>query len=653
MQSCPMHSSHCAERQGEGELRGNRCFIPGMNHLGAMAKLRREEFAVIAAILFALALPARAVQITEGSLENRPQFIVQTESATWFYDRAGGGFSRLIDRSGRDWIAFSKAPLSEFPASAAAGYRGLGNLVFGANNPDAGAGHPGFDQCVSEIVEPNRIRTRSRSGWQWSWVFTESTATFVMEKADPEHTWWFLYEGPVAGRFAPSQQYWGTDRGGPNRDIPVLRNQRFGHWRWVYFGDVSAPRVFFAAQHEPDEFEDTFWYLGSSNGGAATAPDGMVVFGFGRGPGTRPLFRGAGQRITVGLLDMQVASDADHAALAARIEDALAGRAKEPAVDRSFDVWHGPVQQFGHLGEPQRWVNVLGNISPASEVAAATCTLNRQPPRPLTLGTDLHRLAARGDFNVELNWDDLRPVTNHLTITAEYRDGLTRSTNVTLLVHRHRVWPLPYRVNFASTTNLQDVVQVVDGRWHLTDDGVRTAHPWYDRVLSLGDSTWTNYDARIRLTVHGFTPSQRGPPTYNVTHIGVAVRWRGHTADGKQPSERWYPLGAQGELLLTNDPSQSRWRILLDGGPHHTSVNAPAPAPVPLNRPLEIRAQVSTLGDGQSRYRFKHWPSDEPEPEGWMVEAHEQAGVDYPSGSLCLVPHNSDVTIHEVTVIPL
>jgi hypothetical protein len=289
-----------------------------------MRTLECEGFALLSAILFALGLQAQAVQITEGEHEGRAQFIVTTDSARWFYDRAGGGFSRLIDSSGRDWIAFSKTPLNKFPASAAAGYRGLGNLVFGAGNPDAGAGHPGFDQCVSEIVEPNRIRTGSHSGhWQWSWSFTKTTATFSMEKADREHAWWFLYEGPVAGRFAPSHQYWGTEQDGPNRDIPDVRNQRFGHWRWAYFGDVSAPCVFFAAQHEADALDDTFWYLGSSDGGAATAPDGMVVFGFGRGPGTRPLFRGAGQRITVGLLDMQVTSAADHAALASRIEEAL------------------------------------------------------------------------------------------------------------------------------------------------------------------------------------------------------------------------------------------------------------------------------------------------------------------------------------------
>jgi hypothetical protein len=250
------------------------------------------------------AAPAHAVRITEGAHEGRPQLIVHTLSATWFYDRAGGGISRLVDRSGRDWVAFSRSPLSQFPQSAAAGYRGLGNLVFGADNPDAGAGHPGFDQCESEIAGPGIIRTRSRSGrWAWTWTFFEDRAEFAMEQADPARPWWFLYEGPVAGTFAPARKFWGTSEGGPYRDVPGLRSQRFGQWQWAYFGDVDVPRVLYLAQHVPDELSDTFWYLGSSEGGAASAPDGMAVFGFGRGPGARPLMRGAGQRISVGFVE--------------------------------------------------------------------------------------------------------------------------------------------------------------------------------------------------------------------------------------------------------------------------------------------------------------------------------------------------------------
>lgn len=594
---------------------------------------------------------AQAVEIREGSFDGRAQLMIKTEAATWCYDSAGGGFSRLIDRDGRDWIGFSKRPLDEFPASAAAGYRGLPNVVF--IGPDKGAGHPGFDQCASEVVGPNQIRTRSISGrWQWSWTFSASTATFVMEKADADQPWWFLYEGPVAGRFAPAQQYWGTSEGGPNRDVPDNRSQHFALWRWAYFGDVSVARVLYVAQHEPDELADTLWYLGHDNRGAVTASDGMVVFGFGRGPGTQPLLRGAGQRFTVGLLEQGVASTADHAAVAARIERTLAGQPEEASAERAISIWHGPVQHFGQLGQPQRWINVLGNIAAASEVTAATYALNDGRPRPLTLGTDLHRLAAHGDFNVELSWAELAPGTNSVAVIAKYKDGTSVSTDVSLLVEHDRVWPLPYRVDFTKITNLQNVVQVVDGDWTLTTDGVRTGRPWYDRVLSLGDINWTDYEAHVRLTLHGFKQPQRGPPTYHVSHFGVSLRWRGHTADGKQPSERWYPIGAQGELLLANDPAQSRWRVLF-GGPGVPQSQAPAHTAVPLNEPLLVRAQVGTLPDGRSRYRFKHWPASRPEPADWHIEAVKAAGLEHPSGSLCLVAHNSDVTIHEVSVTPL
>ncbi|MEO0334631.1 MAG: hypothetical protein AAF223_23655, partial [Bacteroidota bacterium] len=82
------------------------------------------------------------IQIDETIYEDRPHFVVQTASATYWYDQAGGGLSRLIDPEGNDWIAFKKDPLSEYPASAAAGFRGLPNFVF--QSDDGGAGHPGF-----------------------------------------------------------------------------------------------------------------------------------------------------------------------------------------------------------------------------------------------------------------------------------------------------------------------------------------------------------------------------------------------------------------------------------------------------------------------------------------------------------------------------
>jgi hypothetical protein len=241
--------------------------------------------------------------IEEGEYEGRPQFIVQTENATWYFDRQGGGFSRLIDSDGNDWIAFSKNPLNSFPESAAAGYRGIPNAVF--MGPDKGAGHPGFDQCRSEIDGVNTIRSETLSGrWAWRWDFSNDSARFTMERADPEQKWWFLYEGPVAGSFDPSRKFWGTDKGGPSFDTPTINDQKFDRWRWAYFGDRYFKRILLVIQHSKDNLEDNLWFLGSTENGSICSSDGMIVFGFGRGPGTKPLFSGGGQSFTILFKDL-------------------------------------------------------------------------------------------------------------------------------------------------------------------------------------------------------------------------------------------------------------------------------------------------------------------------------------------------------------
>lgn len=279
-------------------------------------------------VLFGLAgglyAAAPAVRITEAEYEGRAQFKIETAGAIWFYDRAGGGFSRLIDADGRDWISFHKTPLKESPAGAAAGFRGMPNLVFGKDNPEAGAGHPGFDQCESVVVGTDTIRTATKSGrWAWTWRFDAGRATLTVDKTDGDRPWWFLYEGPIAGRWAPGEHTWGTNLGGPNRTTPDRSTLReaIGRWRWVYFGDRSSPRVLFVAQVEADEVDDVYYYMGSTKEGLR-APDGMVVFGFGR-TGAKPLMRGAGARFVVGFVETPVADEPGHARVAAQIEGAL------------------------------------------------------------------------------------------------------------------------------------------------------------------------------------------------------------------------------------------------------------------------------------------------------------------------------------------
>jgi hypothetical protein len=98
-------------------------------------------------------------------------------------------------------------------------------------------------------------------------------------------------------------------------------------------------------------------------------------------------------------------------------------------------IWYGPEQHFGHLGRPQRWINVLGNISRPGGVDSVTFSLNEQAERKLSLGSDLHRLALPGDFNVELAWEEVPPGEHDLRITAYQKATAPVSRMIRLVKH--------------------------------------------------------------------------------------------------------------------------------------------------------------------------------------------------------------------------
>ena len=316
-----------------------------------------------------------------------------------------------------------------------------------------------------------------------------------------------------------------------------------------------------------------------------------------------------------------------------------------------INFWYGKDQVFGQIAITQKWVNVLGNISPVESVKETYYQINDQLT-PFRLGPDLHRLARSGDFNLDIPLTTLSEGINHLMVTAIANDGAITSEVISLEIKKNRHWPLPYDVDFSQADRIQETVQVVDGLWKLNDQGIRTVEPYYDRVLSIGDTSWTNYEVTIKVTVHDWTPSQPGPPTYNVSHFGVALHWRGHHIDDLQPYRKWFPLGAQGEFLLNETTDSCRWRILYDG---RKDAKLPTYAEdvshIRKEVPVWFKAQVINLENDSTLYRYKQWIDGAKEPENWDVSGIEEE--DDLSGSLCLVPHNSDVTIHRVKIIPV
>lgn len=76
------------------------------------------------------------------------------------------------------------------------------------------------------------------------------------------------------------------------------------------FRGEESKRSFFVAQLQADTLNDHFAYMGSTREGNK-AKDGMVVFGFGRDRGARPLMTDTGSFI-IGFLDRKISSEKDH-----------------------------------------------------------------------------------------------------------------------------------------------------------------------------------------------------------------------------------------------------------------------------------------------------------------------------------------------------
>ncbi len=252
------------------------------------------------------------IKIESNSYEGRPHYKVTTKTATHYFDVAGGGLSRIIDQDDVDWINHNGNPHAVVPSGTSGGYRGIPNSVY--RSDDGGASHPGFDQCLSEIKNGKTITTKSISGkWEWFWEFFDDHVCLTVLKVDPKHPYWFLYEGVIGGNFNPYMKYWGTDLGGPRFETPS-HNHGEGineKWQWVYFGDKEQNRVFFVAQQPKDTLYDYFSYMGNTSEGR-DAPDGMIVFGFGRQKGARPLMQEIGVTFYMGFLERKITSKKDH-----------------------------------------------------------------------------------------------------------------------------------------------------------------------------------------------------------------------------------------------------------------------------------------------------------------------------------------------------
>jgi hypothetical protein len=323
----------------------------------------------------------------------------------------------------------------------------------------------------------------------------------------------------------------------------------------------------------------------------------------------------------------------------------------------AIDLWYGKHQVFGLQGQPQRWVNILGRVSDReTQVERLTYTLNdSSKPLPVPIGPDDRRLVATGDFNIELDSSLLPEGVNRVAITAVDTAGNETTRTVSLEQGGKPASSLPYTVDWPTLDTIQDAAQVVDGYWILDSTGLRT-HPdgvGYDRVVAIGDRSWSEYEVTVPFTVHNVDETSFLSKTSVGAGMGVVLRWGGHT---NQPVTcpqihcGWLPY-ANFWMKWDLDRSTTLQISENQGPANRDAKTVTVPKPVSLDQTYWLKGRLETAPEG-SVYKLKLWQNGEPEPQGWDLQL-DGKGTSNWTGSVLLVAHNVDMTFGTLTVSPL
>ncbi len=311
-----------------------------------------------------------------------------------------------------------------------------------------------------------------------------------------------------------------------------------------------------------------------------------------------------------------------------------------------IDVWYGNLQNFGQNGNPQQFVNILGNVSDPNGVASLTYTLNGGNELTLSRGPDTRRLEYEGDFNIEIDIQQLNSGSNTIEIKATDYNGYTSINMVTVDYTSGQTWPLSYTADWNNVQDISQAAQVVDGYWKLEDGAVRTVELGYDRIIAIGDMSWTDYEVVVPVTIHGFDPAGFDWPSV-APSVNIVARWQGHYDwTGEQPRHGWYPLGAIASYGFKEDPQQSNTLGLY--GNNAVSLASPIDTQLEFDVTYLWKVRVDTINSSQTRYRFKVWEQGTSEPSGWDLSGVAEGGLN--SGSVLLMAHHTDVSYGSVYV---
>jgi hypothetical protein len=317
---------------------------------------------------------------------------------------------------------------------------------------------------------------------------------------------------------------------------------------------------------------------------------------------------------------------------------------------------------FGTPGTPQRWIDILGSVSDLPASSSVRFVLNGKDRGVLGVGPDGYRLQSPGDFDAQISIADPALVAGRNQVAISVVDGsgaVQASRSMSFTWTSGNRWPLPYVASWGAGP--QTAARVVDGYWEVVPGGLRSTRPGYDRLVAIGDVTWTDYRVTVPVTLNSLSTATCDCTRDGGPAVGLLLRWDGHEQEGSptaQPAAEPWPFGAIGVFHWNSAaPGSAPDRFELLGSPRYENVVAAdrSGRRMTAGTTWTFSMEVATLPGGESRYRFKAWPGTgaDPTPGVWDLETIEgQDASDPASGSLLLLAHHVDATFGTVTVMP-
>ncbi len=314
-----------------------------------------------------------------------------------------------------------------------------------------------------------------------------------------------------------------------------------------------------------------------------------------------------------------------------------------------IDVWYGSNQTFGARGQPQQWVNVLGDVSDPSGLASLTYTLNGGATNALSLGENQVRLVAPGEFNVELDSASLQTGANTVHLRAVDIFGNQSTVDVTVNKVNGGPWALPYTADWSQAGgSVNNVAQVADGRWTVQADGsIRNVDIGYDRLVTLGQaSSWSQYQGTAQVKINSMDVDGAA--------IGIIAGFKGATSDlhgVQQPDQPRIGHPFPAAFLYDNDRGAAPKAEIYENTDAHqeqTLIKDVSGLKLTVGVVYTFKFSVTDNAIGGSLYKFKIWKTGTAEPGSWLLQANGELS----RGSIVLAAHRADVNFGTVAISP-